>query len=265
MRLNRLIVSLLTLALIGCTASQTATQASDRPDGSHGCDAFEQCEDGSGTENGTSDGTPAGTDTAPEERAAFKTAYESLNGTQNKSEKVYRTVTVPEDHPFKEISVTDAVSALKNGESFYLYVGDPKCPWCRAVLETACAKAKEYGIQEIRTLTIWDAEGNEILRDKYRLEDGKPVKVSEGAEGYADLLDAFDSLLDEYELTNDAKEKIAVGEKRIYAPTYFRIDKGTAVRATGGYGSSMTDPWADLTEEMLKEEQSEFDGLFGEQ
>jgi len=152
---------------------------------------------------------------------------------------------------------------IENKESFYVYVGDPKCPWCRAVIETAIAKAEEYGVNEILYLEIWDAEGNEILRDKYELKDGKAVLVTEGAEGYSELLTAFDSLLDEYEL-KDGDTVVDVGEKRIYAPNYFRIEQGKAIRMTTAIPDTMEDPRSEISQEQLDFMAECFDGFFGE-
>ena len=233
------------LLTAGCTA-QPAPE-SEPVSSPKGCDAFEACDSGS------TESSPAST---------FKESYEVLNGTENSSGKIHRTIEIPENNPFVESTIEEVVARLDAGDSFYLYVGDSKCPWCRAVIVTASNKAIEYGVDEILYLPIWDDEGNEILRDKYELQDGAPVLVTEGKEGYARLLQVFDAVLEPYVLM-DGDKGIEVGEKRIFAPNFFRIEEGgKSVVMTDGIPGDMTDPRAELTEEQIQETADKFDEFF---
>lgn len=213
----------------------------------HGCEAFTECGDETAGVSDTGD---------------FKAAYESLNGTENASGKIHRTITIAEDHPFVYATEQEVLDRFDSKEDFYLYVGDAKCPWCRVVIETAISKAKEHGVTEILYLPIWDAEGNEILRDKYTLEDGKAVQINSGTVGYWNLLKRLDSVLEEYTLSDDDTE-IKVGEKRIYAPSYFKIENsGAAVTMVTGIPSGLEDPRAELTDEQLAETEEVFEEFF---
>ena len=242
---RKLLYGLLAFLLAGCTAAVKPEETA--PTGSQGCDAFEEC----------------GDDTAAESHTEFKESYESLNGTVNASGKEHRTITIPDNNPFVCSDIDTAIAKMDAGESFYLYVGDPKCPWCRAIIETACAKAEEYGIKEILTINIWDEAGNEVLRDKYELKDGTPVCVNEGLAGYAELLKRADAFLDEYTVKDEAEQEVSVGEKRIFAPTYFRIENGAVVRMTTGIPEELSDPRSKLTQAQLQEMASDFDRFFG--
>ncbi|MBO5555162.1 MAG: hypothetical protein J5941_06490, partial [Solobacterium sp.] len=142
--------------------------------------------------------------------------------------------------------------------------GDSKCPWCRAVIESAIAAAAEQGVTAIQYLPIWDSEGNEILRDKYKLVSGKPVKVSDGAPEYAELLNLLDPVLEPYELEDESGNLIEVGEKRIYAPNYVRIENGKAVRLITGIPSELSDPRGELSTGQLAEEKAQFMEFFAE-
>ena len=244
MKHKLLICALLFVA--GCS-SQTISQSAAESSPKQGCDAFVECAD---------DAADAGS-------ASFKEAYESLNGKENANGKIHRTITIADDHPFLYASEQEVIERLDDGESFYLYIGDEKCPWCRAVIETAIAKAAEHGVDEILYLPIWDDEGNEILRDKYELVDGKPVQVSGGTAGYQELLKRFDSVLDSYTLTADDEKEVEVGEKRIYAPSFFRIiGGGREVYMTTGIPEDLTDPRAELSEDQEKEIANQLDELF---
>ena len=192
----------------------------------------------------------------------FKQAYESLNGKENKSGKVHRSVTIPEDNPFIKVEPEKIIELINNNETFYLYVGDELCPWCRSVLEKAIEIAKQANVDKIYYVEIWDDEGNEILRDQYKVEDGKLVQSVETSETYQKLLDSFNDVLSDYTLTVDDKE-YEVGEKRIYAPNFFYIENGKAIKMVTGISDLQEDSRGDLTPEIIKEEEETFKGFFG--
>ena len=193
---------------------------------------------------------------------SFKKEYESLNGQTNKAGKEHRTISIDEDNPYVKVSPESIVEKINNNETFYLYVGDPLCPWCRSVLEKSIEVAKTKGIETIYYIEIWDDDGNEILRDKYELKDGEPVKTIEGTEAYSKLLKAFAPVLSNYTLTNGDGTKVAVGENRIFAPNYFYVKDGTVVKMTDGISKKQKDSREELTEEMLKDEEELFNSFF---
>lgn len=192
----------------------------------------------------------------------FKEEYEALNGKKNSSGKEHRTITISKDNPFEKITPKELVEKLDNKETFYVYFGDPLCPWCRSVIEEAIKVAKDEDIDKIYYIKIWDDDGNEVLRDKYELQKGKPVKVGDGTKEYNTFLKSFGSLLDDYTLTNDKGDKVKVGEKRIYAPDFLYIEKGKAKKITDGISSKQTDARQKLTDEILKDEEKAFEELF---
>lgn len=192
----------------------------------------------------------------------FKEEYEALNGAVNKNGKKHRTITISEDNPYIKTTPEEIVKKIENKETFYLYVGDPLCPWCRSVLEKSIEIAKKKGVEKIYYIEIWDDEGNEILRDKYELQEGKVVKTIEGTDTYKKLLESFDSVLSEYNLTNGKEEKISTGEKRIYAPNYFYIEKGVVKNMVEGISDKQKDSREELTEEMLEDEEKIFNDFF---
>ena len=192
----------------------------------------------------------------------FKNEYESLNGVVNKAGKEHRTITIAEDNPYIKVTPEEIVKKIENKDTFYLYVGDPVCPGCRSVLEKSIEVAKNSEVKKIYYIEIWDDEGTEILRDKYELKDGEIVKSIEGTDSYKKLLEYFDSLLSEYNLTDSNGEKVSTGEKRIYAPNYFYIEKGIAKKLVEGISEKQKDSREELTKEMLEDEQKQFEELF---
>ena len=192
----------------------------------------------------------------------FKNSYESLNGKENSALEIHRTVSIPKDNPFEEISAKDLLTKIENKETFYVYFGDKLCPWCRSVIETAIKVAKENNIEKIYYISIWDDEGNEILRDKYEMQDNKVIKVLDGTEEYNKLLEIFDDVLANYTLTNSKEKEVKVGEKRIYAPNFIYIKDGKAIKLTDGISDKQKEPREELTEDILKDEEILFNKFF---
>lgn len=193
---------------------------------------------------------------------AFKEEYESLNGKTNSSGKEHRSVTIPSDNPFEKVSASDIVKMIKDGDTFYVYFGDKLCPWCRSVIEKACDVSKDNNIEKIYYVNIWDDDGGEILRDKYQLVDGEAVQLIEGTDDYYKLLEYFDDLLSDYTLSDQDGNKILVGEKRIFAPNFVYVKDGKAVKLIDGISELQTDSREELTDEMLSDEEKQFNELF---
>ena len=191
----------------------------------------------------------------------FKEEYESLNGLLNKNGKEHRTITINEDNPYIKTTPEEIVKMINNNETFFLYVGDSLCPWCRSVLEKSIEVAKKYNIEKIYYIEIWDDEGNEILRDKYELTPTL-TKTIEGTESYKFLLEKFDSVLEEYTVTDTEGHKISTEEKRIFAPNYFYIRDGKVLKMVDGISEKQTDSREELTKDMLDDEEQEFESLF---
>lgn len=193
----------------------------------------------------------------------FKEKYESLNGKKNSKGKKYRSVNIPKDNPFEEITAEEVLNKIENGDTFYVYFGDAKCPWCRSVIEKAIEVANNHKIKKIYYVSIWDDKGNEILRDTYELgKKNKPKKVLEGTDTYYKLLEKFDSVLTEYTLNDSEENEIKVGEKRIYAPNFIYIKKGEVKELVEGISDRQEDPREELTTEMLVDEEYLFDDFF---
>ena len=192
----------------------------------------------------------------------FKKEYESLNGVKNKSGKEHRSVEIFSDNPYEKVTTQDILEKIDNKETFYVYFGAKLCPWCRSVIEKSIEVAKSKNIKKIYYVAIWDDEGNEIVRDRYSLEDGKLTKTVEGTEDYYKLLEVFDELLSDYTLTKDDGEKVSTGEKRIYAPNFIYVEKGVPKKLVDGISSHQNDSREELTDEILKEEEEIFNKFF---
>ena len=193
----------------------------------------------------------------------FKTEYEALNGTKNSSGFTHRTVSISKNNPFVYVTGEEIVDKIENNETFYVYFGSAYCPWCRSVIEKAIEIAKDNNVDTIYYVDIWEGDHVEILRDTYKLnDDGELQLVLEGGKGYKDLLKYFDNVLGDYTLTDEAGKEVAVGEKRIFAPNFIYVKNGKSVKITEGISEVQEDSRAKLTDEILKDEEKQFNEFF---
>ena len=193
----------------------------------------------------------------------FKEEYESINGKTNSNGKEYRSISVEEDNPFIYLTADELLNKINNGETLYVYFGDKLCPRCRSVIEKVVEVAKEKRIDKIYYVDIWDDKGNEVLRDKYILDyDNNPKQIIEGTSAYFELLKKFENLLPDYVLQDKEGNKVDVSEKRLFAPSFIYIKNGYAEKLVEGISSKQENSTADLTEEILKDEENIFNEFF---
>ena len=192
----------------------------------------------------------------------FKENYESLNNTSYHGTK-RRTVKISGKNVFEMTTQKEIEKKIKNKETFYLYIGDNKCPWCRSSIEKADEISRKNDIKKIYYIHIWDKDYNEIFRDKYSLDDeGNLSKVNDGTSSYKYMLKVFESKLENYSLTDVNGNKKEVGEKRIYAPNYFYIENGKLKTFTAASSDKQTDPNEKLTKEILKDQEDKLNKFF---
>lgn len=195
----------------------------------------------------------------------FKRDYESLNGKVNASGKEHRTISIDKKNPFVYSTDKEIVEMIEDKETFYVYFGSTSCPWCRSVIEAFIKVANEKNVPKVYYVDIWDSEGNEIVRDKYKVNDeGNIELVVEGSEAYKKLLVYFDSVLSDYNLTNSSGDKVSTGEKRIYAPNFIYVENGEAKDLVEGISANQLDSREPITYGLLKDEEDIFENFFKE-
>ena len=191
----------------------------------------------------------------------FKNEYMDLNGVDNGNGKNYRSIVIPDDNPFEKVSEDEIVSKMDANETFVVYFGFAKCPWCRSVLESLIKSAKE---NEVNKIYYVDVLG---IRDTYELDEKNSlVKTKEGTEGYYKLLERLNNVLSDYKsLTYTKKKKVVevpIKEKRIYAPNIVVVKNGKALAMETGILDEQTDGYQELSDEMLCKMKEKFDCLF---
>lgn len=189
----------------------------------------------------------------------FKKEYENKNSEEIIAGENYRKLDISKSNPFVYSSGDEIVNKIENKETFYVYIGSSKCPWCRSVIEKFIEIANLNNIDKVYYVDIWGNDHEEILRDKYTLdENNKPQKTVEGTESYYKLLNYFDEFLEEYTLTTAKGKTVKVGEKRIFAPTFAYIEEGIVKKLVTGISDKQTTYNAELTNEILDDEAKTF-------
>lgn len=242
-RLFKILICLNLLLLISCEKKE---EINNNNNINHGCDIIEDCVDNINIIG---------------YNFSFKEEYEALNGLSTSSGAVHRTINISDNNPFLKVDPKEIINLLENKETFFLYVGDELCPWCRSVIEVAINMANEASIEKIYYIEIWDDEGKEIFRDQYKIEDNELVLSYEGSEEYKYLINAFSSVLNDYTLENN-DEIIEVGEKRIYAPNFFYIENGVVKKFGTGISDKQVGSRDELTKEIIDDEEKFFDDFF---
>ena len=177
----------------------------------------------------------------------FKEEYESLNGEKNDSGKTIRTISISKDNPIIYSTAEKVSKMIDNGETFVVYFGFAKCPWCRSMIEEMFNAAEDTNIDKIYYVDILD------IRDIKEIDDEGNINTTrEGDEYYLKLIEQLDSVLSDYTLNNKDEEEINVGEKRIYAPNVIVISKGKAVQLEEGIAEGLEDPYTELTDKQKK-------------
>lgn len=195
---------------------------------------------------------------------AFKNEYEALNGKMARYKKPHRTLNISEDNPYVKTTPKKIVEMLENKESFYLYVGDPLCPWCRSVVEQSIKSAKENGIDTIYYIDFWDDNNNEILRDVYELVDGEIKQTHKATDEYTRMLElCSDSIgLRNYTVEDENGKEVEVNSKRFFGPTFLYAEGGRFKKYTDARSSLQKSPLEELTDEIKKDQAEKFDELF---
>ena len=194
----------------------------------------------------------------------FKKEYEKLNGKIARYGKPHRTLNIPEDNPYIKTTPAEIIKKIEKKETFYLYVGDSLCPWCRSVIEMSIKVAKDNDIKEVYYIDFWDDENNEILRDVYELVDDEIVKTVEETKEYKKMLDMCNKSLGlrNYTVQDKDGNEVEVNDKRFYGPSFFFIKEGKFTKYIDGRSSKQTSPLEELTDEILEDEEEIFNTFF---
>ena len=210
---------------------------------------------------------------ARESALSFKEEYESVNDKVMKGDIKYRVLNISEENPYVKVEPKEIVEKINNKETFYLYVGDPLCPWCRSGLEKMIEVAINNNIENIYYIDFWDDDHNEILRDLYdiktttkkvkkkKVTETKVVKTQDATPEYLEILKAVSDFAQDYTFDKDGKT-YKVNEKRIYGGDHFYFENGVCKKYVSLRSSKMEKSIDELTDVILKDQEDTFTKFF---
>lgn len=177
----------------------------------------------------------------------FKKEYEEYNDKENSNGKKYPTVNIDKDNNVKYSDASEIVGIIENGTGV-IYLGYPKCPWCRNAVPVLLQAAEDSGINNIYYMNMYEERDSYIVDDNDNL-----ILEKEGTDSYKKLLKALDSVLEPYLVENKKGEKIDTGEKRIYVPIVVFVKDGEIVGVHMDTVESQKDPYVILNDEQKDE------------
>lgn len=180
----------------------------------------------------------------------FKVEYETLNNQDNGYGKKYRELTINKKNRMKYSTAKEIVEKTENKETFIVYFGFSKCPWCRSMIENLIDLSIENKI-DIYYVDVLD------IRDTIEYKDGEYKTTKEGDKYYMKLIDLYANVLDDYTIKlpegeNPSMDDSFIPEKRIYAPNVIAVVNGEAKEKVEGISEKLEDPYGEITEEMKK-------------
>ena len=195
----------------------------------------------------------------------FKKEYEAVNNKTVRGDYKYRVLNISDNNPYVKVDPKEIVKKIDNKETFYLYVGDPLCPWCRSGIEKMIEVAQKEGIKDIYYIDFWDDNHNEILRDLYEVQtEGKKnvvVKTKEATAEYIKILEAVKDYAQDYTITKDDKT-YDVNTKRIFGGDHFYFENGICKKYVSLRSEKLAGAFDELTTEVLKDQETNFSNFF---
>lgn len=182
----------------------------------------------------------------------FKEEYESINNKEIYGNKA-RELNIDKNNNIVYKSDEEIVQMIKNKETFVVYFGFPKCPWCRSVLPSLLDVSSDLGLEKLYYVDVSE------IRDTLEINaSGEIVTSKKGSDAYYELLELLNSVLEEYTLENKDGEEVNTNEKRIFAPNVVSVVKGEAKELETGIINELTDPYMEITDDMKKEMYNSF-------
>ena len=197
----------------------------------------------------------------------FKEDYESLNGKETSYNTVYRSINIDKDNPFIYSDLKHINKMIEKNKTFIVYFGANWCPWCRSILPSTIKEAKKNNIEKIYYINVREGtDENKDIRDIYSIDKKGNIYLShEGTKEYHKFLKYADKVLNEYSSHGvDVKGTKYAGQKRVGAPSFILVKKGVVTKLEEGVPSTLSDPYMDLTDEIIKDTENIFNNLYKE-
>lgn len=90
---------------------------------------------------------------ATSDSCTFARMYMSVNN-QTDGDHTYQAIHVSPFSPMEICTDTELVASIQNGYTGYIYLGSPRCPYCRNTVPLLLEQAQASGISRILSCTL---------------------------------------------------------------------------------------------------------------
>lgn len=176
----------------------------------------------------------------------FKEEYEIYNGKKT-DRGVYPTLEIPENNIIKYSTLKEVNEILSSGTGV-IYLGFPKCPWCRNAIKVLLDSADSTTLDKIYYVDMQNE------RDIMKIDgNGNIVTTQKASDDYYKLVEKLKDILPDYIIYDSENNEYNTNTKRIYVPLVLFIENGQLVDYHMDTVESQKDPYVDLTEEQYNE------------
>ena len=133
------------------------------------------------------------------------------------------------------------------------------------MLPAAIEKSKEMKIDKVYYIDVRpDNDINKDIRDIFDYNENNEIYISHnGTKAYREFLKYADSVLKEYDSHGvSVKNTKYAGSKRVGAPSFILVKKGVVSKLETGVSDLETDPYMELTDDIISDMQNRFDSLY---
>lgn len=123
---------------------------------------------------------------AASDSCTFARMYMSVNN-QTDGDHTYQAIHVSPFNPMEICTDTELVASLQNGYTGYIYLGSPRCPYCRNTMPLLLEQAQAAGISRILSCTLQN------YNYRYEYTDAGLIETQHGTLAYDTLLQLLDA------------------------------------------------------------------------
>lgn len=123
---------------------------------------------------------------ATSDSCTFARMYMSVNN-QVDGDHTYQAIHVSPCNPMQICTDIELVASLQNGYTGYIYLGSPRCPYCRNTVPLLLEQAQTSGISRILSCTLQN------YNYRYEYTDAGLIETQHGTPAYDTLLQLLDA------------------------------------------------------------------------
>lgn len=148
---------------------------------------------------------------ATSDSCTFARMYMSVNN-QTDGDHTYQAIHVSPFSPMEICTDTELVASIQNGYTGYIYLGSPRCPYCRNTVPLLLEQAQASGISRILSCTLQNYN--------YRFEytDVGLIETQHGTPAYDTLLQLLDAYTAPKRIAAPGGQAVDTGVRTIYMP-----------------------------------------------